>query len=202
VRSRHVRWLRVTTHFGALMPLAVLMWMLWKGRLGPDPIGEAIRRTGRYALVFLILSLVPTAVRTITGYGGLLRVRRALGLYAFLYTVLHALAFAGLDYGFDFELILQAIGEGRREIVGLAALAILTALALTSIPGLMRRLGRYWKPLHRLVYLAGGLVVLHYVWNYKEFRAWPTLAGVALVLLLAARVPTNFFGSLSRSRLA
>jgi sulfoxide reductase heme-binding subunit YedZ len=201
VRSRHVRWLQATTHLGALMPLAVLVWMFWERQLGPDPIGETIRRTGRYALVFLILSLVPTAVRTITGYGGLLRVRRALGLYAFLYAALHALAFAGLDYGFEFGLILQAIGEGRREIVGLAALAILTALALTSIPGLMRCLGRYWKPLHRLVYLAGGLVVLHYVWNYKEFRAGPTLAGMALVLLLAARLPTSFFGKLSRSRL-
>lgn len=200
MRSRQVRWLQVTTHAGALLALAVLMWMFWQNRLGPDPIGETIRRTGRYALVFLILSLVPTAVRAITGYGGLLRVRRALGLYAFLYAALHALAFAGLDYGFEFELILQAIGEGRREIVGLVALAILAALALTSIPGLMRRVGRYWKPLHRLVYLAGGLVVLHYVWNYKEFRAWPALAGMALVLLLAARLPTSFFSSRSRSR--
>jgi sulfoxide reductase heme-binding subunit YedZ len=147
-----------------------------------------IRRLGRYALALLLLSLIPTAVRTITGYGGLLRVRRALGLYAFLYAALHALAFAGLDYGFDLDLILQVIAESHREIVGLAALGILAALALTSIPGLTRRLGRYWKWIHRMVYLAGALVVLHYVWNYKELRAWPTVTAAVLALLLLARV--------------
>jgi sulfoxide reductase heme-binding subunit YedZ len=189
VRARRVLWLQVVTHIGALTPLAVLIWLFSQDRLGPVPIATVIRLTGRYALVLLVLSLVPTVVRTVTGYGELLQVRRWLGLYAFLYAALHFLAFAGLDYGFRFALIVQAIWEGRREIVGLVALVILGLLAVTSIRGLMVRLGRAWKRLHRLVYLAGALVVLHYVWNYKEFRTWPTLAGVALLVLLAARLP-------------
>jgi sulfoxide reductase heme-binding subunit YedZ len=189
VRARRILWPQVVTHIGALTPLAVLIWLFWQDRLGPVPIAAVIRRTGRYALVLLILSLVPTVVRIITGYSELSHVRRWLGLYAFFYAALHFLAFAGLDYRFSFALIIQAISEGRREIAGLVALTILGLLALTSIRGLMVRLGKTWKRLHRLVYLAGVLVVLHYVWNYKELRAWPTVAGVALLVLLALRLP-------------
>lgn len=182
-------WLRVATHIGALTPLAVLIWLFWQDRLGPVPIAAVIRRTGQYALVLLILSLVPTVVRTVTGYAEVLYLRRWLGLYAFFYAAMHFLAFAGLDYGFRFALIIQALLEGRREIAGLLALIILSLLALTSIPGLMVRLGKNWKRLHRLVYLAGALVVLHYVWNYKEFRTWPAVAGGALLGLLIFRLP-------------
>ena len=189
MRSRRVRWLKAVTHIGGLLPLAVLIWLYWQNRLGPVPIAAVIRRTGRYGLAFLILSLVPTVVRTVTGYSELLSVRRWLGLYAFLYAALHFLAFAGLDYGFSFGLIAQAIGEGRREIAGGVALLILGVLAVTSIRSLMVRLGKTWKRLHRGAYLAAALVVLHYLWNYKELRAWPILSGIALLLLLAARLP-------------
>jgi sulfoxide reductase heme-binding subunit YedZ len=183
VTRRKVDWLQIATHVGALMPLAVLAWMFWRGQLGPVPVAAVIRRLGRYALVLLLLSLVPTVIHLATGFGGVVRVRRWLGLYAFLYAALHFLAFAGLDYRFTTML------ESNREIVGLAALTILGLLALTSIQKLMKRLGKAWKPLHRLVYVAAALVVLHYVWNYKELRPWPILAGAALLLLLAPRLP-------------
>ncbi|MFW6136374.1 MAG: sulfite oxidase heme-binding subunit YedZ [Chloroflexota bacterium] len=186
---RDIRWIHIVTHIGALTPLASLAWMFWQDQLGPAPVAAVIRLLGRYALALLLLSLVPTVIRTVTGFGVVMRVRRTLGLYAFLYTALHFLAFAGLDYRFDLGLIATTVAESRREMVGLAALAILAALALTSIGGVRKRLGRFWKPLHRLVYVAGGLVVLHTIWNYKELRTWPALAGGALVVLLAARVP-------------
>jgi len=189
VRREALPWLQIATHVGGLAPLAVLAWLFWQDRLGPVPVAAAIRRLGRYALVFLILSLAPTAVRLVTGSSELLRVRRWLGLYAFLYAVLHALAFAGLDYGFDLRLLATVVLESRREIVGLAALSILGLLALTSIPALIRSLGKHWKRVHRLVYVAAGLVVLHYAWNYKELRRWPVAAGTALLLLLAIRLP-------------
>jgi sulfoxide reductase heme-binding subunit YedZ len=184
-----VDWLQIATHVGALTPLAVLAWMFWQGRLGPVPVAAVTRRLGRYALVLLLLSLVPTVLRLVTGVGAVIRVRRWVGLYAFLYGVLHFLAFAGLDYGFDLGLIARVVLESRREIVGLAALAILGLLALTSIPELVRRLGKTWKPLHRLVYVAAALVVLHYLWNYKALRRWPVMAAVALLLLLVPRLP-------------
>ena len=182
-------WLRVGTHVAAWAPLVVLVWASWRDRLGPDPVREVTLRTGRYALIFLILSLVPTVIRLISDFKAALRVRRALGLYAFMYATLHFLSFAGLDFGFDLGLLTQAILEGRRELVGLSALIILVPLALTSSKGWMKRLGRRWRRLHRLVYLAGILAVLHYVYRFKELRAAPILAGVALGILLLVRLP-------------
>jgi sulfoxide reductase heme-binding subunit YedZ len=140
-------------------------------------------------MVLLLLSLVPTALRLVTGYRGALRVRRALGLYSFMYATLHFLAFAGLDYGFEFDLILQAMFEGRRIPVGAVSLALLIPLAVTSTTGWIKRLGKNWRRLHRLVYLAAGLAVLHYVWTFKELRVAPIVAGVVLLLLLVVRLP-------------
>ena len=189
-RAPHwILWLRVGTHLVALAPLTVLVWALLRDRLGPDPVREVILRTGRYALIFLILSLVPTVIAMISHFRPVLRVRRALGLYAFMYATLHFLSFAGLDFGFDLGFLTPAILEGRRELVGLSALIILAPLALTSTNGWMKRLGRHWRRLHRLVYMAGILAVLHYVYRFKELRAAPILAGVALGALLIVRLP-------------
>lgn len=199
MRRGNADWLQVVTHVAALTILAVLTWMLWQERLGPAPVQAVTRLLGRYALVLLLLSLVPTVIRTVTGWGAVMRLRRTLGLYAFLYAVLHFLAFAGFDYGFEWGLIATTIRQSRREIVGALALVILGLLALTSIGSLMKRLGKAWKWLHRLVYAAGGLVVVHYMWNYKELRTGPALAGAAIGLLLLARVPP-VTGFLSRWR--
>jgi sulfoxide reductase heme-binding subunit YedZ len=163
--------------------------MFWRDQLGPIPVKAVIRLLGRYALAFLLLSLVPTVVRTVTGFGKVMRLRRPLGLYAFLYATLHVLAFAGLDFRFRVGLIVTTILQSRREIVGLVALGILALLALTSVRSLMRELGKTWKTVHRLVYAAGVLVVFHAIWNYKEWRVWPAVAGAVLGVLLVARVP-------------
>ena len=188
MRARRLLWLKIVIHVAALAPLAVLAWQYWQGQLGPDAIGETIRRTGRYAIVLLILSLFPTAVRLITGSGTLLKVRRILGLYAFAYAVLHFLGFAWLDYGFDLRFLLPALVGGRRTLAGLAALVFLVPLAVTSTSGWIKRLGKNWKRLHRLAYVASVLAVLHYVWTFKELRVAPTVAGAVLLLLLAVRV--------------
>ena len=182
-------WLRWVVHIAALAPLASLIWDFWQNRLGPDPVGEITWRTGRYALIFIILSLTPTIIARVSGHGKVLRVRRALGLYGFMYAALHFLVFVGLDYAFDVRLMLRAIQEGRSVLVGLAALIILVPLAITSTRGWMRRLGKNWKRLHRLAYVVGGLAVVHYAWRFKELRTTPLLAGTVLVLLLLARVP-------------
>lgn len=186
---RKVLWLRIITHIVALAPLALLVWAFGRDHLGPDPIKEATWRTGRYALIFLILSLVPTVVGMISRFKAALRIRRTLGLYAFAYAALHFLIVAGLDFGFDSSLLLQAIIESRRDWLGLAALVILLLLTATSTTSWMKRLGKNWKRLHRLVYLAGALAVAHYVYRFKELRAAPILAGVALGVLLVARLP-------------
>lgn len=179
---------RVLVHGAALLLLVGLAWAYWQRLLGPDPVGELIQRTGRYAIVFLLLSLVPTVAATL-GFRDLLRVRRALGLYAFFFAVLHLLAFAGVDYAFDVAQLARAGRDDPRVLVGLATLLVLLPLALTSTNASVRRLGQNWKRLHRLAYLAAGLDVVHYGLNFKEFRLFPVLAGIVLVILLFLRLP-------------
>ena len=187
--TRKLDWLKIVVHAAALAPLVVLVFQYWQGNLGPDATGQAIRRTGRYAIVILILSLIPTAVRLVTGSASLLKVRRILGLYAFAYVIVHLLGFAWLDYGFELKFLLPALVSGRRTLAGLASLALLVPLAITSTKGWMKRLGKNWRRLHRLTYAASGLAVLHYVWTFKELRVAPVVAGVVLLLLLAVRLP-------------
>jgi len=189
MRSRRTQWLKTVTHVAALTPLILLAWGYWRDSLGADPISVLTRRTGRAAIILLLLSLTPTVVRTLSGFRGLLPLRRALGLYAFLYAALHFLVFTGLDYGFDVQFIWQAIREGRRVLAGLVSGLLLIPLALTSTNRSIERLGANWKRLHRLAYLASLLAVLHYVWTFKELRVAPLLAGGLLLLLFALRLP-------------
>lgn len=181
-------WFHILINGLALWPLARILWDLAWGRFLVDPVREIITRTGRVSLNLLVLSLACTPVSTFTGFAPLLRVRRTLGLYAFLYVALHFLTFAGWDYGFDLRLLWQAVFYQRYVIVGFAAGLILLALAITSTQGWRRRLGKGWKRVQRLVYLANVLAVLHFAWLLKEpRRALPYVMVVAV--LLVWRVP-------------
>jgi sulfoxide reductase heme-binding subunit YedZ len=183
------RWLQIVTHIAALLPLALLVWDYAQDQLTADPIREITLRTGRYALILLILSLACTPVHIVFGFKRVLRVRRALGLYAFLYASLHLLTFVGLDYGFDFALVGQAILEKRFVQIGFLTFLILLPLAITSTRGWMKRLGKNWKRLHRLVYLAALLDVVHFVWVVKAGNPRPLPYAVVLALLLVVRIP-------------
>jgi len=182
-------WLRILTHVGALTPLAWLLWDYWFDQLTVNPIQDITFRTGKPALILLVLSLACTPVNTVFGFKQVLPLRKPLGLYAFMYVSLHFLIFVGLDYGFDWRLLQEAIFEKRYALVGFAAFLILLPLAITSTQGWMRRLGKNWKRLHRWVYLAGILVIVHYVWLVKSDIREPLLYGAAVVLLLALRLP-------------
>lgn len=181
-------WLRAIVHVGALLPFVFLAQDYVSGAFIIDPVKEITVQTGRTGLILLFLSLACTPVHTIFGFRQALRVRRALGLYAFFYVGLHFLTFIGLDYAFDLKLLGPAIVDQRFVIVGFTAFVILTALALTSTRGWQKRLGKRWKRLHKLVYLAGLLAVVHFVWALKDPRE-PLRYGVVLSLLLALRIP-------------
>jgi len=181
-------WLRILTHIGALMPLALLAWDYWGGRLSVNPIQDITLQTGKAALVLLVLSLACTPINSVFGYKPVLRLRRTLGLYAFMYVGLHLLIFVGLDYGFDWVLIREAIFEKRYALVGFGAFLILLPLAVTSTKGWMRRLGKLWKRLHRAVYLAALLAVVHFVWLVKSDIREPLLFGAVVVVLLLLRI--------------
>ena len=183
------QWLRVTVHLGALMPLAVLTWSYSSGQLTADPIRAIILRTGKTALILLMLSLDCTPANSLLGFKPALKVRRALGLYAFLYAAIHMLVFIGLDYGFDPALLKDALLERRYALVGLAAFLILLPLAITSTRGWMKRLGQTWKRLHQWVYLAALLVIVHFVWLVKADIREPLMYGLIVAALLVSRIP-------------
>ncbi len=182
-------WLQIGTHCAALAPLALLIWDFSQNNLSVNPIQDLTLRTGTYALVLLLLSLACTPIDLLFGFKPVLALRKPLGLYAFLYVSLHAAIFVGLDYGFDWELIQQAIVEKRYVLAGLAALLLLLPLAITSTRGWMQRLGKNWKRLHRLVYVAALLAVIHYLWLVKSDIRLPLLYGALLLGLLALRLP-------------
>jgi sulfoxide reductase heme-binding subunit YedZ len=188
LRTLKSNWLRLVVHIGAWIPFAVILWDALANQLGAEPIREIIFRTGKTALILLVLSLACTPANTLFGFRSALKVRRALGLYAFCYALGHAAVFIGVDYGFGLTLLQGAILERPYALVGAAAFLILLPLALTSTQGWMKRLGKRWTILHRWVYLAAVLVIVHFVWLVKLDVREPLTYGAVVVLLLALRV--------------
>lgn len=171
-----------------LLPLVILIWDFARDQLTANPVREIQLRTGRYALTLLVLSLSCTPIYIVSGFKPVRLLRRPLALYAFMYASLHFLNFIGLDYGFNFPLLWADISQKRFAVVGFAAFLMLLTLAITSTKGWRNRLGKNWKRLHRLVYLAAPLAVFHFLWQAKaDFRA-PLLYGAIVALLLMIRL--------------
>lgn len=185
---RRYDYFKIAVHAAALVPLAALIFDAFMGRLGFDPIREITFRTGRDALVLLMLSLAVTPVNRFFGLRAVVRVRRALGVYAFVYASLHFLTFIGLDYGFNLTQIVEGISQRPFALVGFVAFLTLVPLVVTSTNGWKRRLGRNWKRLHRLVYLTGVLVIVHFAWAAKQDYSEPLTYGAVVAILLLARV--------------
>lgn len=186
--SKHWFWLAV--NFAVAMPLLLLGWDFVFDNLSVNPIDDFTDRTGKAAIVILLLSLACTPANTVFGFRRGLTVRKALGLWAFTYAALHLLVFIGLDYGFSWELIFQDALLGKQFIIaGFTALLILVPLAITSTRYWMRRLGKNWKRLHQLVYGAGVLAVIHFLLLVKADRTEPLIYATVLAILLVLRVP-------------
>jgi methionine sulfoxide reductase heme-binding subunit len=181
------QWLRIVVHLGAWIPAAVIVRDALTNQLNADPIRDITLRTGKTALVLLVLSLACTPANTVFGFRPALKVRRALGLYAFFYVLVHLTMFIAVDYGFDIGLLQGAILEKPYALVGAAAFLLLLPLAITSTRGWMRRLGQRWMTIHRLVYLAALLVIVHFVWLVKLDSREPLTYGAIVVFLLALR---------------
>lgn len=183
-------WLWLVANIGAAIPLLWLLWDQWQDNLSINPIDDYTDRTGSTAIILLLLSLAVTPVQTVTGWRKVSTVRKSLGLWAFTYAVLHFLVFVGLDYAFSLRFILlDGLPSKPYILVGLSALLILLPLALTSTKGMQKRLGKNWKKLHRWVYAAGVLAVIHFIWASKLAFGEPTIYAIILTLLLVARIP-------------
>lgn len=172
-----------------LAPVAHLIVGFLRGSLGLLPVDTIILVEGRWALVFLLATLAVTPIRRLTGWNRLARARRLLGLFAFFHASVHFLAYAGIDKLFGLAAILEDVRDRRYITAGMAALLLLVPLAATSTRGWIRRLGKRWLKLHRLVYPAAALGVLHFYWKVRADTFWPLLAALALAVLLAARSP-------------
>jgi sulfoxide reductase heme-binding subunit YedZ len=171
----------------ALGPFAWLFWGAVANTLGANPAEAIIRSTGDWTLRFLCLTLAVTPLRQWTGWHALARLRRMLGLFTFFYGVLHFLAFAWLDMGFDVDAIVKDIGKRPFILVGTLALLLMLPLAATSFNRAIKALGAArWQALHRAVYAVAGLGLLHFFWmraGKNDFAEWSVYAAVMAVLL-------------------
>jgi methionine sulfoxide reductase heme-binding subunit len=167
-----------------LLCLAPLAWLIWLGAhagLTANPVEYVTHRTGDWALNLLLLTLCMTPL-------GLKRYRRAIGVYCYLYACLHFLTWLWLDKEFDLAEMLEDVVKRRFILAGFSALVLLTPLALTSTDWAIRKLGKRWGQLHRLVYPAAALAVIHYIWLVKRDERWPLTYLAVLAGLLGWRV--------------
>ena len=177
-----------------VLPAAFLVSDFLNGHLSVNPIEDITHRTGEWTLYLLMTTLAVTPVRRWTGWNGLIRFRRTIGLLAFGYASLHFLTYAVLDQGLFLQGdVLKYVGEDVMKrpyiTVGFTAFVLLLPLALTSTKGWVRRLGgKRWNALHRVIYVAGALGVLHFLWLVKGEQLRPVYFGMLLIMLLVARL--------------
>ena len=171
----------------ALLPMGWLLFGAITGQLGPNPAEALVRSSGDWTLRFLCVVLAVTPVRVSFGLAPLARFRRMLGLFVFLYALLHFLTYSWLDKGLEFFEIALDIAKRPFILVGFASLVLLSVLAATSWNGAVRRLGALrWKRLHRAVYLIAGLAILHFFWmraaknNFEEVAVYAAILGALL----------------------
>jgi methionine sulfoxide reductase heme-binding subunit len=170
-----------------LLPFAYLVWRAVAGDLGANPIEAVTLSTGRWALRLLLVTLAVTPLRRVTGWNRLISYRRMLGLFGFFYASLHFAIYIVIDQFFDWETIVEDIAKRPFITVGFAAFVLLVPLAVTSTKGWIRRLGRRWQRLHRLIYVAASLAVVHFIWKVKSDLRDPLFYASILGLLLGFR---------------
>ena len=181
---------KVAVFLGGLYPLARIVLLGFTGGLGANPIEFITRSTGLWTLVFLCITLAVTPVRRLTGLNALLRFRRMLGLFAFFYIVLHFTTYVWFDKWFDVFAMLKDIVKRPFILVGFSAFVLLIPLAVTSPKAMVRKLGRRWQTLHKLIYPIAVLAILHFWWMKagKHDLILPKIYGAIVVVLLAWRV--------------
>lgn len=187
-RRGRVRTLKAALWAAGLAPLGYVAWRFRADGFGANPIQELMLFLGFWTIVFLTATLAVTPLRRLTGWNDLIKVRRLLGLWAFAFASLHVLTYVGLDQTFMVPWIVEDVVERPFITLGMAAFLCLLPLALTSTRGWIRRLGKGWRRLHALVYVAGGLGVVHFFWAQKADTRVPELFALGLVVLLALRL--------------
>jgi sulfoxide reductase heme-binding subunit YedZ len=181
-------WLKLSVFVVCLFPLGQLLYYGFTDDLTANPIEYITRFTGSWALIMLLASLSITPLRRILGWNELIKFRRMLGLFAVFYRLLHFSTYMVLDHFFDFQAIAKDIIKRPYVTAGFTAFVLLIPLAVTSTATMIRRLGRRWQQLHRLVYVAAIAAVIHFYWLVKADIRRPVQYGAILALLLGYRL--------------
>lgn len=188
--SRQLGWAKRILFALALLPLLRLVWLGMHDGLTANPIEFITRATGDWTLYFLCFTLAITPLRRLTGQNSLLRLRRMLGLFTFFYASLHFLTFLWFDHFFDLTEMVRDVLKRPFIAMGFSAFVLLIPLAVTSNDRMVRKLGRRWMVLHRLIYVIAILAILHFWWMRagKHNFAEPLIMGVVVAVLLALRL--------------
>ena len=183
------RILKPVLWIAGLGPFAWQVWAFFTGHLEAEPVKGMEHFTGRTALVILFITLCVTPLRRLTGWNGIVKVRRLVGLFAFFYALLHFSIFLVFDLELSFGRLTEEVVKRPYITVGFAVLLMLTALAVTSPQAMVRRLGgKRWRALHRLIYLAAIGGVLHFTWAQKKDIRLPLIYAGVLAVILASRL--------------
>ncbi|WP_425484161.1 protein-methionine-sulfoxide reductase heme-binding subunit MsrQ [Allomesorhizobium camelthorni] len=188
------RYINRAIYLVGMMPATWTFYLGVIDQLGADPMKTLERSLGLWALRFLIITLTITPLRDLSGVN-LLRYRRALGLLAFFYALMHLSTYLVLDQGLDLDAIWADILKRPYITIGMLSFATLVPLAITSNNAMIRRLGgAAWARLHRWVYLAAGAAAVHYLLVVKSWTMEPVIYTMIVAVLLAYRVARRLRG--------
>jgi methionine sulfoxide reductase heme-binding subunit len=185
-------WLKPAVFLACLIPFGQLAYKAYAGDLGVNPIETITHFTGDWALIFLLVTLSVTPLRKISGWNGLIKFRRMLGLFAFFYALLHFSTYIVLDHFFDFQRITKDIVKRPYVTIGFIGFVLMIPLAITSTAAMVRRLGKRWQKLHRLVYISAIAGVIHFYWLVKADIRRPLQYATVLALLLGFRLAVKW----------
>jgi sulfoxide reductase heme-binding subunit YedZ len=190
---KDTRFAKLILIINALVPLVLLISDVWRGRAGANPTEFVTRTTGMLTLVFLTGSLAVTPVRRVTGANWLVKFRRILGLFAFLYGALHLMTYVAFDRFFNLKSVPADVFKRPFIAIGMTAFVLMIPLAMTSTNRMVKRLGgKIWGRLHKIVYLAGVAGVLHYWMLVKSDTRLPLTFAFVLAVLLGYRLLIRF----------
>jgi len=191
-----LQFAKLVIFVNSLIPLVLLLWDLYFKKVGPNPLEFATRTTGMLTLVFLFFTLAITPLRKLFGINPLIKTRRMIGLFAFFYGTLHLITYVWFDRALNIASVITDVGQRRFILVGMTAFLLMLPLAITSTNKMVKRLGgKAWARLHRLVYVAAILGVVHFWMLVKSDIRLPVTFAFVLILLLAHRLAVKYLPS-------
>ncbi len=187
---------KLVVFVNSLIPLVMLLTDLYRGRVGPNPLEFATRTTGMLTIVFLSLTVAITPLRRIFQANSLVKYRRMLGLFAFFYGSLHLLTYIWFDRVFNLASTVRDVAQRPFILVGMTAFLLMLPLAITSTNKMVKRLGgKRWARLHRVIYAAAVLGVVHFWMLVKSDVRLPLTFAFIILFLLGYRLLVKYFPS-------